>query len=116
MNQTVSAASNWQLDTGISVAARYDMPLDDGARLSMVGNAIWQHSFGSTGTSQTVSLEGGGSPSTVSGLDTGRDRLRVVAGVEYHANPNLIVSLDYTATLGGLEISHAARLALRVRF
>lgn len=116
LNQTIAPSDSWQLDTGIGLAARYDMPLDDGANVSVVGKAIWQHSFVDSTPSQQVSLAGGGGPFVVSGADPGSDRLRLIAGVEYQPNPDVIVSLDYAATLSGAEMSHAARLALRVRF
>jgi len=116
LNQTIARADAWSVDTGIGLAARYDMPLEDGASLSVTGKALWQHGFGDNVSSQTVSLEGGGGPLIVSSPDAGRDRLRLVAGVEYRPDPDVILSLDYAATLGGPEISHAARLALRLRF
>lgn len=116
LNQTIAPAGAFKVDAGIGVAARYDMPLDDGANLAVTGKAIWQHSFGDAAASQTVALAGGGGDFTVSGTDAGRDRLRLVAGVEYRPSPDVIVSLDYAATIGGPEISHAARLALRVQF
>lgn len=116
LNQTLSPAGAWKIDTGIGLAARYDMPLEDGANLAVTGKALWQHSFGDAAASQTVSLAGAGGSFTISGPDPGRDRLRLVAGAEYRPSPDVIVSLDYAATLGGAEMSHAARLALRVQF
>lgn len=116
LNQTIAPSDSWKLDTGIGVAARYEMPLDDGANVSVVGKALWQHSFGDSVATQNVSLAGGGGSFIVSGADPGRDRLRLVAGVEYQPSPDVIVSLDYAATIGGPELSHAARLALRVSF
>lgn len=116
LNQTIAPADHWKMDAGIGVAARYDMPLEDGANLSLVGKALWQHSFGDSAVSQSVSLAGGGGSFVVSGPDPGGDRLRLVAGVEYRPSPDVILSLDYAATLGGSELSHAARLALRVQF
>lgn len=116
LNHTIAPADYWKMDTGIGVAARYDMPLEDGANLSVVGKALWQHSFGDSAVSQSVSLAGGGGSFVVSGPDAGRDRLRLVAGVEYRPSADVILSLDYAATVGGPELSHAARLALRVQF
>ena len=116
LNQTIAPAGQWRLDTGIGLAARYDMPLEHGASLAITGKALWQHGFGDSVSSQTVALEGGGGPFTVAGPDAGRDRLGVVAGIEYRPQPDIILSLDYAATLGGPETSHAARLALRVKF
>ncbi|MDV3253056.1 autotransporter domain-containing protein [Devosia sp. BK] len=116
LNQTIAPSDQWKVDAGIGVAARYDMPLDNGANLSVVGKALWQHSFVDGANAQTVSLAGGGGPFVVTGASPGQDRLRLVAGVEYQPSPDVIVSLDYAATLGGSEMSHAARLALRVKF
>ncbi|MDF2799214.1 MAG: autotransporter protein [Devosia sp.] len=116
LNQTIAPVDSWKLDTVIGVTARYEMPLEDGASLSVVGKALWQHSFGDNAVEQQASLSGGGGAFTVSGPDSGKDRLRFVAGVEYRPSRDVILSLDYAGTAGGAELSHAARLALRLQF
>ncbi|MDV3253349.1 autotransporter outer membrane beta-barrel domain-containing protein [Devosia sp. BK] len=104
----MAPADYWTLDTGLGVAARYEMPLDDGASVSVVGKALWQHSFGDTAATQEVSLAGGGGSSVVSGADPARDGVRLVAGVEYRPSADVTLSLDYAATLGGEEMSHVS--------
>lgn len=116
LNQTIAPSDSWLVDTGLGLAARYEVPLDNGASVAVTGKAMWQHSFGDSVATQTVSLEGGGGPFIVSGPDAGRDRLRLNAGVEYRPNADIIVSLDYTADISELATSHAARVSLKVRF
>lgn len=116
LNQTLSPANAWRFDTGLGLAARYDIPLDDGGVVSLTGKALWQHALADTSVTQTTTLAGGGGPFEISGPDAGRDRLRLMAGLAYRPNPDVSLALDYAATLGGAETSHAARFALRVNF
>lgn len=116
LDQTLSPANEWRFDTGLGLAARYDIPLEDGGVVSLTGKALWQHAFADTTVQQTVALAGGGAPFEIAGPDRGRDRLRLMAGLAYRPNPDVSLALDYAATLGGAETSHAARFALRVNF
>ncbi len=116
LNQVIVATGRWRLDTGLGLSARYNVALEDGASLAVTGKAVWQHSFGETTASQTVALAGGGGAFTTSGPDMGRDRLKLSAGVEYRPVEDVIMSLDYTGTVGGAEMNHMVGLALRVRF
>lgn len=115
LSQTIDPAGQWRFDTGIGLAARYDVVLEDGAGLAITGKALWQHSFGDTASTQTLALQNGGGFS-VSGPDTGRDRIQVSAGIEYRPVEDVIMSIGYTGTFSNQEVSHAAGLALRVRF
>lgn len=115
LNANVDPAGVWRIDTGLGLNLDYVFALDSGS-LTLNARALWEHGFGDTRPQQILALAGSGAPFAVAGVEAGRDRLRLGAGVSWSPSQATTLGLDYAATFANNQTSQGMRASVKVGF
>lgn len=106
-------ARSFETGLGLALERRFETGLGNA---TLTGRAVWERSFGSTAPSQTLSFSGSPEEFTVSGPDSGSDRLRLDLGVGFHVNETLHLNLGYEGLFSGEQQSHGVSVGLSFGF
>ncbi len=110
-------SESWRrLDGGIGMALSYSMPGESGGKLLLEGRALWEHAFADILPTQALALAGSPAAFTIRGPQTGRERLRIGAGLAWDVANGTTLRARYDALLAGRQSSHNASLALSFAF
>ncbi len=116
-NLQLDSASYWTLDGGIGLQASHTHALGNGGALTLTGRALWQHNFGDTETSRSMtSMAGKGVAFDSAGLGAGRDRLRAEAGFSFDPSAATSLSVNYSGTFSSSEQNHGISGRFSLRF
>ncbi|MFC5384644.1 autotransporter domain-containing protein [Aquamicrobium segne] len=111
-----SGSQNWsRLDTGLGLALTHTILTENGT-VTLEGRAVWEHAFSDVLPSQSLALAGSPTSFTILGPDSGRDRLRIGAGLSWDVSDDMTLRARYDGLFSGNQANHAASLGLNIRF